>query len=312
MILGLTRCFRTMLTLIIALATGIAIISAVWWFSPLRRWTSTFQQRSPGCSLSDLSTAYRVRGERVRAIADVRQNSRLVREEPGIELWSTPSGEWWAPKGHSPFLLEVVAEMGCSVYSTRQAEVRTGDVVLDCGAHVGCFTSQALKLGASVVVAIEMEPKYLDCLRRNLASEIASGRVIVYPGGVWDHNKTMPLDDILAIESAGPDSPSASPGQPAAIQVKLTTIDDLVQELGLRQVDFIKMDIEGAEVRALMGAAQTLARSRPRMAIAGYHYRNDCETIPAAVRQALPAYQSEFGPWYSTRGIRPETIFFHA
>jgi FkbM family methyltransferase len=64
--------------------------------------------------------------------------------------------------------------------------VRPGDIVIDCGAHVGVFTHTALARGASQVVAVEPEPSNLECLRRNFATEIATGRVIVVGVGVWD------------------------------------------------------------------------------------------------------------------------------
>jgi hypothetical protein len=48
-----------------------------------------------------------------------------------------------------------------------------------------------------------------------------------------------------------------------SVKAPLTTIDKLTAELKLERVDFIKMDIEGAEQRALMGAQQTLEKSPP-------------------------------------------------
>ncbi|MBI3695811.1 MAG: FkbM family methyltransferase, partial [Acidobacteria bacterium] len=81
-----------------------------------------------------------------------------------------------------------------------------------------------------------------------------------------------------------PDS-SKLPGLP------VVTLDEIVEELHLDRVDFIKMDIEGSERRALEGARQTLARFRPRMAISSYHLHDDPDAIPAVVRTAQPAYQ---------------------
>jgi hypothetical protein len=53
--------------------------------------------------------------------------------------------------------------------------------------------SEALKHGASKVVAIEPAPINVECLRRNFAAEIAAGRVIVAPVGVWDKDDELPL-----------------------------------------------------------------------------------------------------------------------
>jgi len=67
------------------------------------------------------------------------------------------------------------------------------------------------------------------------------------------------------------------------VKVPLTTVDDLVSELKLRRVDFIKMDIAGAEKRALLGARSTLVTYTPRLVIAAEHLPDDGEAIPLAV-----------------------------
>jgi FkbM family methyltransferase len=61
------------------------------------------------------------------------------------------------------------------------------------------------------------------------------------------------------------------PGSHRDVQVLLTTIDKIVDELHLPRVDLIKMDIEGAEVKALAGARNTLSRFHPRMSTAAEH-----------------------------------------
>lgn len=45
--------------------------------------------------------------------------------------------------------------------------------------------------------------------------------------------------------------------------IRVTTLDNLTADLGLDSVDFIKCDIEGAELRMLQGASRTIARDRP-------------------------------------------------
>ena len=59
------------------------------------------------------------------------------------------------------------------------------------------------------------------------------------------------------------------------VKVPLTTIANLAIELKLPRVDFVKMDIEGAEKEALRGGAETIRRYHPRMAIASEHLPDD-------------------------------------
>jgi FkbM family methyltransferase len=236
--------------------------------------------------------------------------SRLVREEAGLELWDTPKGPFWIPKGNRFVLPFNLAEMERHVYGMGEHFIHPGDVVLDCGASDGDFTREALRAGAARVVSVEISPAAAECIRRNLASEIAAGKVTLYPKGVWDREDTLMLnvdDTNFAANSVVLHPESSHP----SVQVPLTTIDRLVAELGLDRVDFIKMDVEGAEVRALAGARQTLQRFKPRLAIATEHKPDDEFTIPQAVRQVRNDYRMECGQCLEKDGhIRPDVLFF--
>jgi hypothetical protein len=70
----------------------------------------------------------------------------------------------------------------------------------------------------------------------------------------------------------------------------------MVLELGLSEVNFIKLDIEGAEEKALQGGRQTLARFRPLLAVALEHRASDQMEIPNLLHSILPAYKLEMSP----------------
>ena len=74
------------------------------------------------------------------------------------------------------------------------------------------------------------------------------------------------------------------------IRVPLTTIDKIVAELKLAHVDFIKMDIEGAEKQAIKGAENTIRRFRPRMSLSSEHLDDDLTAIPALIHSIDPNY----------------------
>jgi len=113
--------------------------------------------------------------------------------------------------------------------------------------------------------------------------------VIVYEKGVWDKDDRMILErknhtwaDQVIAAGAGP-------------SVAVTTIDRIVSDLRLPTVNFIKMDIEGAERNALAGAAATLGTYRPRMAVASYHRPDDLQVLPPLALSAQPGYTTCVG-----------------
>ncbi|MGE5648419.1 MAG: FkbM family methyltransferase [Acidobacteriota bacterium] len=247
-------------------------------------------------------------------IDEISEGMTIAKTDPaGYELVSVPPRQFWIPRGNRLNLAEVLGEQQEDVYSFRGRGVRPGDVVLDCGANVGAYTRHALDQGARKVVAIEIAPENLECLRRNFAPEIQSGRVIVYPKGVWDH------DDFLVLRTVGTQTGSNSvamlvPGSQEGPRVPLTTIDKLVEELHLDRVDYIKMDIEGSEKKALAGAKNTVARFKPRMAVSLEHLEDDTSAIPALIDRLWPGTKTECGPcvWVKTahvNAVRPDVLF---
>ena len=54
-------------------------------------------------------------------------------------------------------------------------------------------------------------------------------------------------------------------------ECKLISIDEFIVENNVQKIDFIKMDIEGAELNALKGAKQTIINNKPKMALSVYH-----------------------------------------
>ncbi|HEV2444923.1 MAG TPA: FkbM family methyltransferase, partial [Candidatus Sulfopaludibacter sp.] len=203
-----------------------------------------------------------------------------------------------------------LAEQEREVYGTGGRAVHAGDIVLDCGGNVGTFTRTALRHGAKVVVAFEPAPENIEVYRRNFRDEIVSGRVILVPKGVWEKEDVLVLRRDPHNDAA--DSFVLLADNSSAVEAPLTTIDHAVAELKLQRVDYIKMDIEGAEVHALRGARETLVRFHPRMSIAAEHFATDAVEIPRAVREAAPGYQVACGPCLETKDghVRPDVLYF--
>ena len=280
-------------------------------YSPVRLLALAAVGRSPVCPMHKAVHAADNLKQQILYNREILAASKLLEKDPaGYHLWETPYGRWWIPEGDDFVLPFNLAEQKRQIYGTGEQGVHAGDVVLDCGANVGVFTKMALDAGASKVVAIEPAPENIESFQRNFAAHMAAGRVVLVPKGVWDK------DDVLRM-SIDPHNTAADSlvinQKPTnrSVEVPLTTIDELVKELKLERVDFIKMDIEGAETRALAGARDTLARFHPRLALAAYHLPTDPERIPALVREAWAEYRMECGPCAEANGrVRPDVLYF--
>jgi len=299
---------RLGISVLVAGALGVL----AWYYAPARLTVLVLLGRSPECPWREAIRAARNERDQTAVKDRILSASRLIqKDERGFELWDTPKGQFWIPKGNQWVLPFNLAEQERGIYFTATNTVGPGDIVLDCGANVGVFTRECLRRGARLVVAIEPAPENVECLRRNFAVEEAAGRVRVYPKGVWDREDFLEMN-VDPENSAADSFLIERPGSQKIAKVPLTTIDLLVAELMLERVDFIKMDIEGAELKALEGARQTIARFRPKLSISAYHAPDHPRRIPELVRAAYPGYHTECGFCAEVEHrVRPDILYFY-
>ena len=157
---------------------------------------------------------------------------------------------------------------------------------------------------------VERNPDNILSLERNLAAEIAEGKVTIVKAGVWNEESELKLklhDHITSRPTL-----FNMEGIPHSVTVPVKPLDSIIEELDLERVDFIKMDIEGAERQALAGSAATIRRFQPRMAVCTYHMDDDPVAIPEAALSLHSDYHihaKEMGVnWKDTR---PKVLFFN-
>ena len=141
----------------------------------------------------------------------------------------------------------------------------------------GAFDGDTIRLFSSRVggryariYAFEPDPTTFARLKQNFASE---PRVELINAGLYHRKQTLRFRDDA--------SRAAIFAGDGGTEIEVTTIDDVVGE---ERVTFIKMNIEGAEIDALKGAARTIRRWRPKLAISAYHRPSDLWCIPRLVR----------------------------
>ena len=188
-------------------------------------------------------------------------------------------------------------------YPAEDILVNDNDVVLDCG---GCWGDTALYFCAKAknvrVFSFEFIPSNITLLEENLELN-ANCDVTIIPNPVWNDSTTS-----FYIKDRGPASAvSFEPTTEVDTPVKGVSIDDFVNENGLEKVNFIKMDIEGAEPFALKGAVNTLKQFKPKLAIAIYHCPEDFSRIALFIKELDLGYKFYLGH-FTPHGA--ETILF--
>lgn len=175
---------------------------------------------------------------------------------------------------------EVFAGGKCNphAYEYDRVFLKRGDTVIDAGACEGFFTRYALQRGAKVI-AIEPVKILADGLKKTFSDEIEDERVKVFPIaiGSWTGEGFLAADTGRIYESHLDKSGNS---------ITVIRLDDLITT----KINFIKMDIEGAEVEAIKGARGIIQEYTPKLSIAVYHDYDNARKIIELLHEICPKY----------------------
>ena len=181
---------------------------------------------------------------------------------------------------------------GSEQYALRRPGVEiapeAGDVVIDGGGGWGetaLYFADAVGAGG-LVLSFEFVADNLRLFGRNMALNPHlrdQVRLVAHP--IW----SAPGVDLAYAPAGGQTSVAAPAG--ATEEARTESIDHACAEHGIDRVDFLKLDVEGAEMEALRGAEQTIRRARPKLALSVYHRDEDLARIPAWVHDLGLGYR---------------------
>lgn len=176
------------------------------------------------------------------------------------------------------------------------------EVILEGGMFNGLNTIVFKKLFKNLKKVYAFELIY-DKVKNKTISHIISemqklNELEIIPLALWDKKEKLTFtENVSAPYSSGINPPLNRNNFEQEFLVEAISIDEYVKENNISKIDFIKMDIEGAETKALIGAKETLIKFRPQLAISIYHSNNDMQDIPIYLSSILDEYVFKIGQY---------------
>jgi FkbM family methyltransferase len=156
-------------------------------------------------------------------------------------------------------------------------KVKADDVIIDAGANCGHLSIFFSKVVGPIGQVFAFEPDKFNIERitknKNLNPDLPNN-IVIEEVLLWDKN------ELIDFYEAGTVGSSAvwKPDNEHCVKKQAVTIDSWVVNNNINKLDFIKMDIEGAEIEALDGCRATIKTLKPNFSIASYHVVNGEQT----------------------------------
>jgi len=135
-------------------------------------------------------------------------------------------------------------------------DIKKDDVVFDIGASYGAYTLAACSMEA-IVYTFEPEKSVYGDLVANINLNNWSDRCFPQNAGLWSSDTTVNMKDYAP----------HWPPQTITTDYNVKTIDQVVLENNIQKIDWIKIDVEGAEEHVVQGGLASIAKFKPNMII---------------------------------------------
>lgn len=166
------------------------------------------------------------------------------------------------------------------VFQPRQKEV-----IINAGSFDGETDVEFVEWAGKDCKIYAFEPiqKNVKKIERKIEENGIVMNVTIMPVAAGDQNK-----DVYFIQNKDSSCETRkSFDDDNAVRIQMRRIDDMIQD----EVTFIKMDIEGSELKALIGSQKIIKKYKPRLAICIYHKPSDVYSIPDYILSLVPEYR---------------------
>lgn len=135
-----------------------------------------------------------------------------------------------------------------NVYEVSDWRYNNGGVVVDIGANIGSFSIYSAAKGATVY-AVEPEPNNLQELKNNIDLNNMQDQVYVLPYGISDYKGTAVISDMGGGSTIKDESVNGT-------EIEVMSLDIMFDLYHIKEVDVLKIDVEGSEVEIILGASK--------------------------------------------------------
>ena len=159
---------------------------------------------------------------------------------------------------------------------THFRQIKSDNVVLDLGSNEGYLSSIFSKLVGDEGQTYSFEPDSKNIKKQESVFELnkIKNKVDIHETLIWNENTKVPFNEE---GSVGSSAHYMGDGQHIT-EKEACTLDSWCENNQVSKIDFIKMDIEGAEIEAIEGAKEMINKYQPHFAIASYHVVNGQQT----------------------------------
>lgn len=156
------------------------------------------------------------------------------------------------------------------------------EVLVDLGAYIGDTTLDYINTygidSYKKIYCYEITPDIFAILKNNLAN---------YPNIICKRNAVGDKKGIMYVNNSDVDASANTISEEGNVEIKMVTLDEDIKE----KITILKMDIEGYEQKAILGAQNHIKKDKPKLLLSVYHNNEDLWKIPKMIEEICPGYK---------------------
>lgn len=226
------------------------------------------------------------------------QSCNLAGDEYIVKFNNTPHTLFWPKKYSLTNLQQIISETFDSkdwhFYQKEHTTIESGEIILDIGTAEGLFPLTVIDKCTKVII-VEPNKIFIKSLKKSFSNYLDKVEILNYAVGNQSGVINFSEDSLEGQVTADCNN-----------QIQIEKIDNLIPQD--QKISYLKADIEGFELEMLKGAAETIKRNKPKIAITTYHKENDYKEMILLIKSFVPEYK------YYYKGIyeeEPKPVMLH-